>query len=51
MRGPKENGEFEFYPAIPLALTIDHRVSEGVPSGMFMMDICKKLENFSALLV
>lgn len=48
---PREDGDFEFYPAIPLALTIDHRVSEGVPSGMFMMDICKKLENFSALLV
>lgn len=48
---PNEDGNFEFYPAIPLALTIDHRVSEGVPSGMFMMDICRKLENFSALLV
>lgn len=48
---PKEDSEFEFYPAIPLALTIDHRVSEGVPSGMFMMDICRKLENFTELLV
>ena len=35
---------------MPLALTIDHRVSDGTPSGKFMAMICYYLENFTELL-
>jgi len=46
-----KNEEFEFYPSIPIGATIDHRVVDGSPTGRFLMDVSKKLENFTELLV
>ncbi|HHX36410.1 MAG TPA: 2-oxo acid dehydrogenase subunit E2 [Clostridiaceae bacterium] len=45
-----KDGGIELYKAMPLALTIDHRVSDGTPSGQFMGLICHYLENFTELL-
>ncbi|MGI6077203.1 MAG: dihydrolipoamide acetyltransferase family protein [Fastidiosipilaceae bacterium] len=45
-----KDGGIELYKAMPLALTIDHRVSDGTPSGKFMAMICYYLENFTELL-
>ena len=47
---PDGKGGFDIYQAMPLALTIDHRVSDGTPAGSFMADICYHLEHFTELL-
>ena len=47
----KEDGGFEFYPAMGLSLTYDHRVVDGAPAARFMQELCRNLENFAALLV
>lgn len=47
----KEDGGYEFYPAMGLSLTYDHRVVDGAPAARFMQELCKNLENFTALLL
>ncbi len=44
------NGGIELYPAMSLSLTYDHRVLDGGPASRYMQTLCKKLENFTALL-
>lgn len=44
------NGEYEFYPAMTLSLTFDHRALDGAPAAKFLQDLKKNLENFSILL-
>ncbi|MBE5816649.1 MAG: 2-oxo acid dehydrogenase subunit E2 [Clostridiales bacterium] len=36
----------EYYQAMGLSLTIDHRVVDGAPAARFLQDLCKYLENF-----
>ncbi len=40
----------ELYPAMGLSLTYDHRVLDGGPASRFVQELCRKLENFTALL-
>ena len=44
-----KNG-IEVYKSMPLCLTYDHRVIDGAPATLFLADIRKNLENFTALL-
>jgi len=50
-RAREVDGEIEFYPAMGLSLTFDHRVVDGAPAARFLQELKKNLENFSALLV
>lgn len=45
------NGEIEFYPAMGLSLTFDHRAIDGAPAARFLKELKTNLENFSILLV
>lgn len=45
-----KNGTIELYPAMTLSLTYDHRAIDGAPASRFMQEICRKLENFTAML-
>ena len=47
---PDGKGGFDIYQAMPLAHTIEHRVSDGTPAGSFRADICYHLEHFTELL-
>jgi pyruvate dehydrogenase E2 component (dihydrolipoamide acetyltransferase) len=47
----KEGGGYEFYPAMGLSLTYDHRAVDGAPAARFMKELCSNLESFTALLV
>ncbi|NLW74367.1 MAG: 2-oxo acid dehydrogenase subunit E2 [Clostridiales bacterium] len=47
----REGGGHEFYPAMGLSLTYDHRAVDGAPAARFMQELCRNLENFTALLV
>ena len=40
----------EFYPAMGLSLTFDHRALDGAPAARFLQQLCRNLENFSLLL-
>ena len=44
------DGEYEFYPAMGLSLTFDHRAVDGAPAAKFLKDLRANLENFSLLL-
>ena len=44
------DGSMELYPAMALSLTYDHRAVDGAPASRYMQELCKKLENFTALL-
>jgi len=44
------NGEYEFYPAMGLSLTFDHRALDGAPAARFLKELKTNLENFTALL-
>lgn len=44
------DGEYEFYPAMGLSLTFDHRAVDGAPAARFLKDLAGNLENFSLLL-
>ncbi len=44
------NGEYEFYPAMGLSLTFDHRAVDGAPAAKFLKDLTINLENFNLLL-
>ncbi len=50
-RARETDGEFEFYPAIGLSLTFDHRALDGAPAAKFLKDLNGNLESFSMLLV
>lgn len=43
-------GGYQFYPAIGLSLTFDHRALDGAPAAKFLQDLKTYLENFSVLL-
>ncbi len=45
------NGGYEFYPAMGLSLTYDHRAVDGAPAAKFAKELCANLENFTALLM
>jgi len=45
------NGQLTAYPAMNLSLTYDHRAVDGAPASRFLQDLCRTLENFSALLI
>ena len=45
------NGDYEYYPAMGLSLTFDHRAIDGAPAARFLKELKTNLENFSVLLV
>ena len=44
------NAQGDFYPAMGLSLTFDHRAVDGAPAARLLGDISRMLENFTALL-
>ncbi len=50
-RAREVDGEIEFYPAMGLSLTFDHRALDGAPAARFLKDLKISLESFSAMLV
>jgi pyruvate dehydrogenase E2 component (dihydrolipoamide acetyltransferase) len=50
-RAREVNGEYEFYPAMGLSLTFDHRAIDGAPAARFLKELKTNLESFSVLLV
>jgi len=44
------DGGIDVYPAMGLSLTYDHRAVDGAPASRFMQEVCRKLEQFTALL-
>jgi pyruvate dehydrogenase E2 component (dihydrolipoamide acetyltransferase) len=44
------DGSIELYPAMGLSLTYDHRAVDGTPASKFLQELCRNLENFTALL-
>jgi pyruvate dehydrogenase E2 component (dihydrolipoamide acetyltransferase) len=50
-RAREVDGEIEFYPAMGLSLTFDHRALDGAPAARFLKDLKTNLESFSTLLV
>lgn len=49
-RAREVDGEYEFYPAMGLSLTFDHRAVDGAPAARFLQELAKSLENFSVML-
>lgn len=49
-RAREVGGEYEFYPAMGLSLTFDHRAVDGAPAARFLQELTSSLENFSVLL-
>lgn len=45
-----KNGQPEYYPAINLSLTYDHRATDGAPASRFLQALGRNLENFDLLL-
>lgn len=46
----RDNGQYEFYPALGLSLTYDHRAVDGAPASRFLQDICKALADFETFM-
>ncbi|HWQ79448.1 MAG TPA: dihydrolipoamide acetyltransferase family protein, partial [Anaerovoracaceae bacterium] len=44
------DGQMVPYQAMGLSLTYDHRAVDGAPASRFMQELCRNLENFTALL-
>ena len=44
------DGQMIPYQAMGLSLTYDHRAVDGAPASRFMQELCRMLENFTALL-
>ncbi|HHV96782.1 MAG TPA: 2-oxo acid dehydrogenase subunit E2 [Clostridiaceae bacterium] len=44
------NGQYEYYPAMGLSLTFDHRAIDGAPAARFLKELKENLENFTLLL-
>jgi pyruvate dehydrogenase E2 component (dihydrolipoamide acetyltransferase) len=49
-RAREVNGNYEFYPAMGLSLTFDHRAVDGAPAARFLKVLKTNLENFSVML-
>jgi pyruvate dehydrogenase E2 component (dihydrolipoamide acetyltransferase) len=49
-RAREVNGNYEFYPAMGLSLTFDHRAVDGAPAARFLKELKTNLENFSVML-
>ena len=49
-RAREVDGEYEFYPAMGLSLTFDHRALDGAPAARFLKELKDNLENFSIML-
>jgi pyruvate dehydrogenase E2 component (dihydrolipoamide acetyltransferase) len=49
-RAREVSGEYDFYPAMGLSLTFDHRALDGAPAARFLKELNATLENFSTLL-
>lgn len=49
-RAREADGEIEFYPAMGLSLTFDHRAVDGAPAARFLKELKTNLENFSMML-
>ena len=49
---PRRNadGSVEFYPAMTLSMTYDHRAIDGAPLSRYVQSLCAALENFTDLL-
>ena len=49
---PREtaDGEVEFYQAMGLSLTFDHRVVDGAPAAKFLKVLADRLENIEFLM-
>lgn len=50
-RAREVDGAYEFYPAMGLSLTFDHRALDGAPAAKFLKELKNNLENFSIMLV
>jgi len=50
-RAREVDGEYEFYPAMGLSLTFDHRALDGAPAARFLKELKTNLENFDLMLV
>lgn len=46
-RAREVNGAYEFYPAMGLSLTFDHRAIDGAPAARFLQELKNNLESFS----
>ncbi|MBO5823255.1 MAG: 2-oxo acid dehydrogenase subunit E2, partial [Lentisphaeria bacterium] len=46
----KADGSVEFYQAMGLSLTFDHRVVDGAPAAKFLKAVAEKLEKFNLIL-
>ncbi len=46
----KEDGAYEYYPAMGLSLTYDHRAVDGAPAARFVKELSANLESFTSLL-
>jgi len=44
------DGEIEYYPAMGLSLTFDHRAVDGAPAARFLKELSENLEHFRLLL-
>ena len=42
--------DIEYYPAMGLSITFDHRAVDGAPAARFLKELTQNLENFSLLL-
>lgn len=49
-RAKEVDGEYQFYPAMGLSLTFDHRALDGAPAARFLQELKRNLEGFSVLL-
>ena len=47
---PGADGQPEFYQAMGISLTFDHRAVDGAPAAEFLDDFCRRLEAFPLLL-
>ena len=46
----KADGSIEYYQAMGLSLTFDHRVVDGAPAAKFLKAVADKLEKFNLIL-
>ncbi len=46
----KADGAYEYYPAMGLSLTYDHRAVDGAPAARFVKELSANLESFGSLL-
>lgn len=46
----RADGKVEFYPAMGLSLTFDHRAVDGAPAARFLKTLSERLEHFHLLL-